>query len=206
MTHESHAVLVLDDDPSIRRSLDRLLTGYGYQVRLHQSPEDFFLAGLPAVPACLILDHHLGNGLTGVEVHAELQRRGWNLPTVFMTAHWNVQMVVNTIRAGASGFLTKPCDPAELVQAVAQALQRSQARQNDGEEAAEAHVRAASLTAREREIVRLVVAGLLNKEIADQLDIALVTVKLHRGRAMHKLGAGNPADLARIAMLAGLTR
>ena len=206
IVHGEHAVLVLDDDPSILRSLERLLTLHGYRVRLHQDPEDFFRAGLPSVPACLILDNQLGKGRTGVEVHAELLRRGWEIPTVFVTAHWNVQMVVNVIREGADGFLTKPYDPAELVVAVAHALQRSRSQQREELQAAAVRVRAAALTAREREIVRLVVAGLLNKEIADQLDIAVVTVKLHRGRAMHKLSAGNPAELARIAALAGITR
>ena len=156
------------------------------------------------MPACLILDNQLGNGLTGVEVHEELLRRGWNLPTVFVTAHWNVQMVVNVIREGADGFLTKPYDPAELVVAVAQALQRARDQQRDELQGAAVRARAATLTSREREIVRLVVAGTLNKQIAEQLEISIVTVKVHRGRAMRKLGANNSAQLAHFAALAGL--
>ncbi len=201
-----HQVLVLDDDPSILNSLERLLTGRGYRVRLHQEPEGFFHAGLPAVPTCLILDNQLGNGRSGVEVHAELQRRGWEIPTVFVTAHWDVQTIVKAIRGGADGFLTKPYDPHELVGAVAHALQRSRVHHHADSESALARARAAALTPREREIVRLVVAGKLNKEIACQLDMALVTIKVHRGRAMHKLGAANPAELARLAVLAGITR
>lgn len=200
-----HAVLVLDDDRFIRTGLERLLSAHGYKVRLHAEPEELFRDGLPAVPSCLLLDNQLGDGMTGVQVHEELLRRGWFIPTVFLTAHWNVQLVVNAMRAGADGFLTKPFDPAELVEAVALALQRSRAKQQGEFAAAEARVRVASLTPREREIVRLVVTGLLNKEIADQLDLALITVKVHRGRAMHKLGAGNPAELVHIAELAGLT-
>ena len=109
------------------------------------------------------------------------------------------------MRAGADGFLTKPFDPAELVEAVALALQRSRDRQQREFTAAEARAKVAALTPREREIVRLVVQGLLNKEIADQLDLALITVKVHRGRAIRKLGAGNPAELVHIAELAGIT-
>ena len=206
MTHADHMVLVLDDDQSILISLERLLQAHGYSVRVYSESEDFFRAGLPEVPACLLLDNLLGNGMTGVQVHAELYRRGWNLPTVFVTAHWNVQSVVNAMRAGADGFLTKPYNPAELLDAVALALHRAFVQQRDNLHTTTARTQAASLTAREREIVRLVVSGLLNKEIADQLNLALITVKVHRGRAMHKLGAGNPAELARIAALAGITR
>ncbi len=200
-----HAVLVLDDDRFIRTGLDRLLSAHGYKVRLHAEPDELFRDGLPSVPSCLLLDNQLGECMTGVQVHEELLRRGWFIPTVFLTAHWNVQLVVNAMRAGADGFLTKPFDPDELVDAVALALQRSRTKQQGEFAAAEARVRAASLTPRERDIVTLVVSGLLNKEIADQLDLALITVKVHRGRAMHKLGAGNPAELVHIAGLAGIT-
>jgi FixJ family two-component response regulator len=201
-----HAVLVLDDDRFIRAGLERLLTAHGYRVRLHAEPDELFSNGFPEVPACLLLDNQLGDGMTGVQVHEELLRRGWFIPTVFLTAHWNVQLVVNTIRAGADGFLTKPFDPAELINAVALALQRSSAKHQKESAAVEARAKIAALTPREREIVRLVVEGMLNKEIADKLDLALITVKVHRGRAMTKLGAGNPAELAHIAGLAGLTK
>jgi FixJ family two-component response regulator len=205
MAHGDHAVLVLDDDASILSGLERLLTAHGYRVRLHAEPDQFFRAGVPGCPACLLLDNQLGNGRTGVEVHAEMQRRGWDIPTVFVTAHWDVQTVVRVMRAGADDFIAKPYDPAELMAAVARALQRARTNQRTGLLATETRAKAACLTPREREIVRLVVTGLLNKEIADQLALALVTVKIHRGRAMRKLGAGNPADLARLAALAGIT-
>jgi FixJ family two-component response regulator len=201
---KDHVVLVLDDDTAILGGLNRLLTIHGYQVCLYSAAREFFAGGMPVIPACLILDNHLGDGMTGLEVHAEMQRIGWDIPTVFLTAHWNVQSVVNAMRAGADGFLTKPFDPAELLDEVAKALERACARQQDGGVVTAARAKAALLTEREREVVSLVVRGLLNKEIADQLDLALVTVKVHRGRAMQKLGAGNPAELARIASLAGL--
>ena len=203
---DNHLVLILDDDQTILNSLGNLLTLHGYQVRLHQAASDLLEAGLPTVPACLLLDQQLANGQCGLEVHAKLLRLGWDLPTVFVTAHWNVQTVVNAIRAGADGFLAKPYDPEQLVAAVARALARARGQCQNGTQASLMRARAASLTSREREIVRLVVAGMLNKEIAHELDIALVTVKLYRSRAMHKLGAGNAAELARIAALAGITR
>ncbi len=204
MSTDDQLVLVLDDDSSIRQSLERLLTAHSYQVRLHADQDDFFRCGMPVAPACLLLDHELGNGVTGVQVYQEMQSRGWNLPTIFLTAHWNVQLVVSAMRNGADGFLTKPFEPAELVDAVAQALRRDGDKVMDGLDAAEARDRVGSLTAREREVVSLVIKGMLNKEIAHQLGVALVTVKVHRGRVMRKLRAGNAAELVRITTLAGM--
>jgi FixJ family two-component response regulator len=199
-------VLVLDDDQSILVGLERLLSAHGYRVRLHADPEAFFRAGLPLVPACLLLDNHLGEGRTGVEVHAEMQRLAWNIPTVFVTAHWDVQTVVQVMRAGADDFLAKPYQPEKLLEVVAQAMQRARDQHHKDVQAASAKAKAATLTAREREIVRWVMSGMLNKEIADQLNLALITVKVHRAKAMRKLGAGNPAELARMAALAGINR
>lgn len=206
MNSADHVVMVLDDDGSILRGLERLLTAHGYRVRLFSKSEDFFKAGVPQIPACLILDNQLNDGMTGLQVHKEMQRRGWDIPTLFLTAHWDAQSIVTAIRAGADDFLTKPFEPAELVRAVAQALQRSREIKQNGSLAADVRAKAESLSPRECEIVRLVVAGHINKEIADILNLALVTVKVHRGRAMKKMGAGNPAELARIAALAGLVR
>jgi FixJ family two-component response regulator len=199
-------VLVLDDDQSILVGLERLLTAHGYRVRLHADPEEFFRVGLPSVPACLLLDNHLGEGRTGVEVHAEMQRLAWDIPTVFVTAHWDVQTVVQVMRAGADDFLAKPYQPEKLLEVVAQAMQRARDQHHKDVQAASAKAKAATLTAREREIVRWVMSGMLNKEIADQLNLALITVKVHRAKAMRKLGAGNPAELARMAALAGINR
>lgn len=204
MTECNHQVVVLDDDPSILNGIRRLLNAHGFSVRLHSASDDFFNAGLSSVPSCLLLDNKLGGGMSGLQVHAEVIRRGWFIPTVFLTAHWNVQSVVNAMRAGADGFLTKPFDPAELIEVVRGALERSRAHHQSQCLASDAKAKAATLTEREREVVKLVVGGLLNKEIAAKLGLALVTVKVHRGRAMRKLGAGNPAELARIASQAGI--
>jgi FixJ family two-component response regulator len=203
-TRPDHLVLILDDDPSVLESLKKLLKVNGFRVRLHADSKEFFQAGLPSVPSCLVLDHQLGNGDTGVQVYDEMGRRGWEIPTVFVTAHWNIQSVVSAMRNGADGFLSKPFDPEELVTEVSRALQCAIDRDQNGDDAAAARKRAASLTPREIEIVNLVVKGLLNKEIADQLGLALVTIKVHRGRAMLKMGVRNSAELGRVAMLAGL--
>jgi FixJ family two-component response regulator len=203
MNSDLHQVVVLDDDLSVLVSLERLLQANGYNVRTHSSPEDFWGAGAPAVAACLLLDQHLGE-TRGTEVHAEMQRRGWAMPTVFLTADWDTHTVVQAMRGGADDYLTKPFDPDELLQAVARGLTRALACWQAGDATARACAAAATLTARERAIVKLVMSGLLNKQIAAQLGIALVTVKVHRGRAMQKLGAKNPAELARIATLAGI--
>jgi FixJ family two-component response regulator len=199
-----HLVLALDDDPVVLTSLERLLGVNGHPVQVYSGSKEFFRAGPPTVPACLLLDQELGAGVTGVEVHAEMRHRGWELPTIFLTAHWDVQVVVDVMRAGADGFLTKPYDPEKLLQEVARALDRSRVLIKTGLELAELRSRADSLTPRERSIVSLVVAGRLNKEIAGDLDLALVTVKVHRGRAMHKMAASNAAELAHLAAMAGI--
>jgi len=199
-----HLVVVVDDDPSILTGLERLLTSSGYRVRLHQDPDSFFEAGPPTVPTCLLLDNQLQAKMSGIEVHAEIVRLGWTLPTVFLTAHWSVQTVVNAIRTGADGFLTKPYDAAGLLKAVAEALQRAVTAHQQHQLLIDARTRVATLTQRERDIVCKILAGKINKEISDELGVALVTVKVHRGRAVAKLGAGNSAELVRIAQLAGL--
>lgn len=204
MKEEDCEVLVLDDEASIRSGLEALLAAHGYRVRAYADSGAFFEAGLPQVPACLLLDNQLGNGVTGATVHQEIQDRGWDLPTIFLTAHWNVPSVVSAMQTGADGFLTKPFDPGELLKVVEESLRRARSRRREEAQVAGVRQRAASLTAREHEVARLVAKGLLNKEIADELNLALVTVKLHRKRAMLKLGVRNSAELGRIAMDAGL--
>jgi FixJ family two-component response regulator len=199
----SQIVVVLDDDPSVLKSLSRLLTDHGYQVRSHSSAEDFLGVEPPRGPACLLLDQSLGS-TTGLVVHAEMRRRGWNLPTIFLTAHAETASVVSAIRGGADDFITKPYDPAELMAATTRAMEHATQLLSDNESKSAIQAGAARLTDRERTIVSLVLGGLLNKQIADRLGIALITVKVHRGRAMRKLGARSPADLTRIATIAGI--
>ena len=199
-----HDVVVLDDDPNVRKGLERLLETHGYRVRLHQDPAEFLATGPPAGPACLLLDNQLEASMTGVQVHAEVVRQGWNLPTIFLTAHWSVGSVVAAVRAGADSYLTKPYEAAELLKAIGEALQRARATHLENQKKAAALALAATLTKRERQIACLVLDGKMNKEIADELDLALVTVKVHRGRVMSKLGVVNTAELAGFARVVGL--
>ena len=204
MTGTDALVIVLDDELPVRQGLARILDANGFCFRLHAEPAELYEAGLPPGPCCLLLDHQLGGDITGVDVHAEIQRRGWCVPTVFLTAHWSVESVVRAMRAGADGFLTKPYEPAALIAEVREALERSRTRLEENKTSAVIRARAAALTEREREVVRLVLGGLLNKEVADRLGLALVTVKLHRGNAMRKLGISTAAELARLAPITEL--
>lgn len=196
--------MVLDDDQAVLIGIERLLSHENYHVKGFLHCEDLFKFGQPRLPACLILDNQLGDGMTGVDVHAEIIRRGWNIPVLFLTAHWDAQSIVRAIRSGADDFITKPFEPSELIEAVNGAIARARQQLEEASEIFQARLKAGRLTDREREIVRFVCSGMLNKEIADRLGLALVTVKVHRGRAMQKLGAGNPPELVRIASKAGL--
>jgi FixJ family two-component response regulator len=139
-------VLVLDDDPSILSSLERLLTTLGHVVWIFSNPEQLLARGEPLAPACLLLDNQLGEKVRGVDVHAELRQRGWEIPTVFITAHWDVRLVVEVMRAGADGFITKPYHPDELVDAVGRALRRSADSVRTSSHVQEARVKASTLT------------------------------------------------------------
>jgi len=204
MSAGDSTVLVLDDDHAILRSLRRLFAAHGYHVRTFSSVDELLRARRPAPPACLILDQTLGSD-RGTEALAALRKMNWDFPTIFLTADWNTHTVVQAMRNGADDYITKPYEPDELLAAVVRALENARQAMGQVGEIAELQQRAALLTQRERSIVALVVAGLLNKQIAGRLGIALVTVKLHRGRAMRKLGAQNAAELARLAVRAGIT-
>ena len=203
-TTGDHQVVVVDDDPNVLSGLECLLTTHGYRVRLHQDPAEFLAMGPPAAPACLLLDNQLGASMNGIQVHAEVVRQGWNLPTIFLTAHWSLESVVAAVRAGADGYLAKPYGAAALLIAIDEALQRARVTHHENQQKAAALALAATLTKRERQIACLVLDGKMNKEIADELDLALVTVKVHRGRAMSKLGVANAAELASFARVADL--
>ncbi|MFM0114990.1 response regulator transcription factor [Paraburkholderia nemoris] len=189
-------VYVIDDDESIRGGLTSLLMSVGIQVRAFESADDFLAAEMPAVPSCLILDIRL-RGASGLVLQEEFFRENIHFPIVFLTGHGDIEMSVRAMKAGAFDFMTKPFKDQQLIDTVAAALRR------DGEskrqEGNVADVRAAygSLTAREREVVTLVAEGLLNKQIADSLGVSEPTVKIHRGRAMQKLGVRSVADLVK---------
>ncbi len=196
-------VFVIDDDPSMRRAVDRQLQGAGYVVETFASAQAYLERTPPAGIACIVSDLRMP-GLSGLDLQASLARAGRDLPTVFISGHGDVPTSVQAMRAGAVTFLAKPFNRDELLAAVAEALTRSRERERARKESAQLQARYESLTPREREVLALVAAGLLNKVIADRLGAAEKTVKIHRGRVMEKMSADSVADLVRMAERLGL--
>ena len=190
-------VFVVDDDPSVRSSLKFLISTVGLHVETFDSAETA-LQELPAdVPGCLVLDVRL-RGLSGLDLQHELAARKCQIPIVFITGHGDIPMTVRAMKAGAVEFLTKPFRDQDLLDAIQIALQRDHARREQEKELTQLQRRFDLLTAREREVISLVSAGKLNKQIADQLGTAENTIKVHRSRAMEKLRADSLADLVRM--------
>jgi FixJ family two-component response regulator len=199
-------VLVVDDDASVRRSLDRLLRSSGYTVRAFSSPAEFLKGdlGQPGQPRCVVADVMMP-GLTGIELQEELSQRGNPLPLVFITGHGDIPMGVRAMRDGAVDFLEKPFDDEDLLGAVDRAMVRSIEETGRKQEVDRARDALLTLTQREHEVMRYVITGLLNKQIARRLDIAEKTVKVHRGRVMQKTGVDSVAELVRLAERAGVS-
>jgi FixJ family two-component response regulator len=191
---------VVDDDPSMRAALLRLLGAAGFEARGYSSTGDFLLQPLPDRPGCLLLDLRLP-GPSGLELQAALQQQNIMLPIVFLTGHGSVDSSVRAMKAGAVDFLTKPVKRDILLDAVGRALARNATQRTAREETDRLHVRFASLTERQREVFDRIVAGKLNKQIADELGIAERTVKREREQVMAKLDANSAADLGRLAEL-----
>ncbi|HQR22600.1 MAG TPA: response regulator transcription factor [Burkholderiaceae bacterium] len=189
---------LVDDDGSLRNALQRLLGAAGYQVRTYASAGEFLLQPPGDEPGCLLLDLRMP-GPSGLELQESLQRHGITLPVVFLTGHGDLPTGVRAMKAGAVDFLTKPVERDVLLAAIARALQMDAARRAHAAGDEELRSRYAGLTAREREVFRLIVAGKLNKQIGDALGIAERTVKAQRASVMTKLGATNAAELGRIA-------
>ena len=198
-------VFVIDDDASVRASLKSLFKSVGLHVQLFGSADEFLQSERPDVPCCLVLDVRLP-GLSGLEFQSELAKAGTDMPIIFMTGHGDIPMTVQAMKAGAVEFLTKPCRDQELLDAVRLAIEGHRARRKEEKHVAVLRGQFASLTAREKEVVGLVTAGLLNKQIAAELDISEVTVKMHRGNIMRKMQARSLADLVRMADLLGVSR
>jgi FixJ family two-component response regulator len=199
-------VLVVDDDASVRKSLDRLLRSSGYAVRAFSSPAEFLEGDLghPEQPRCVVADVMMA-GLTGIELQEELSQRGYLLPLVFITGHGDIPMGVRAMRDGAVDFLEKPFDDEDLLGAVDRAMVRSIEETGRKQEVDRARDALLTLTQREHEVMRYVITGLLNKQIARRLDIAEKTVKVHRGRVMQKTGVDSVAELVRLAERAGVS-
>jgi RNA polymerase sigma factor (sigma-70 family) len=191
---EPRIVFAVDDDPSVRSSLKFLLSTVGLQAETFDSADSFLHKELPDVPSCLVLDVRLP-GLSGLEFQRELAARNIPIPIVFLTGHGDIPMSVRAMKAGAVEFLTKPFRDQDLLDAVLAALDRDRARREQEKKVADLRRRFDSLTSREQEVVSMVVAGMLNKQIAAELGTAENTVKVHRSRAMEKMHAQSLADL-----------
>ena len=202
---ENHSiVVVIDDDPSIRRSLESLLRSVGHEVRLFSSAPEFMKADRINVPGCLLLDVRLP-GISGLAFQQELTKAGIGLPIIFITGHGDVPMTVRAMKAGAVEFLTKPFDDQVLLDAVHAALARDRARRGDDASLAALRTRYDALTERERQVMGHVAAGKANKRIADELGLSVVTIKVHRGQVMRKMQAKSVADLVRMADKLGVS-
>jgi FixJ family two-component response regulator len=198
MRDEESIVFVIDDDPSIRDTLEDLLQSVGLAVRVFGSPQEFLATERPDAPGCLVLDVRLP-GQSGLDVQRLLTASGIDLPIVFISGHGDVPMAVQAIKAGAIEFLTKPFRDQSLLDAIQAGIERDRIRRREAVVLADLRTRLDSLTEREREIMALVVIGRLNKQIAAALQVSEVTVKVHRGNIMRKMQAESLPELVRIA-------
>src|SRR6516165_8369634 len=195
---EEAIVYVIDDDPLMLGALGMLFRSIDLRVETLASATEFLQHDLPPVPSCLVLDIRLPR-LSGFDLQAELSRRGINIPVIFITGHGDIPMSVKAMKGGAVDFLTKPFRDQEILDAVAGALERDRTRLNEEKANSEMRARFELLTPRERQIMSLVTAGLMNKQVADKVGISEMTVKIHRGHVMRKMGTKTLADLVLIA-------
>jgi len=191
-------VFVIDDDARMRAALERLLKSVGLHAESFATPQDFLRHKLPDVACCLVLDVRLP-GMSGLEVQRKLNERRVSIPIIFITGHGDIPMTVEAMKSGAVEFLTKPFRDQDLVDAIQQALKRDDELRQQQAEIAQLQERYAKLTARERDVMRLVVSGMLTKQIASKLALSEVTATVHRGHVMRKMHANSPAELGRIA-------
>ena len=190
-------VIVVDDDPSVRSSLKLLVSTVGLRVESFESAETVLERTLPDTVSCFVLDVRF-RGLSGLDFQRELAARNIRIPIVFITGHGDIPMSVRAMKAGAVEFLTKPFRDQDLLDAIHLALERDRARREEEQERIQLQQRFESLTSRERDVLWMVVSGMLNKQIAAQLGTAENTVKVHRKRAMEKMGARSLAELIRM--------
>lgn len=196
-------VYVVDDDASMRMALDGLLRSIGLQVETFESSQEFLDFPKGNVPSCLVLDVRL-RGESGLNFQEQIERNGVQMPIVFMTGHGDIAMTVKAMKAGAVDFLAKPFRDQDMLDAVSAALVKDGQRLASQQSIATLQAAYASLTAREREVMGFVVAGLMNKQIAYELNLSEVTVKVHRGQVMRKLAVRSVADLVRKAETLGV--
>ena len=199
---EEPIVFVIDDDASMRRALTNLFQSVGLKVEVFGSAPEMLHGRLPDVASCLVLDIRLP-GLSGLDFQTELAKANVHIPIIFMTGHGDIPMTVRAMKGGAVDFLTKPFREQEMLDAVVAAIERDRKRRESDKVAADLQTLYETLTPREREVLPLVTSGLMNKQVAAQLGLAEITVKLHRGHIMRKMEARSLADLVRMAEILG---
>jgi len=191
-------VFVVDDDASVRDAVQRLIASVGLRVQTFGSTREFLTSKRPEAPACLVLDVRLPDS-SGLELQRDLAQANVHIPIIFITGHADVPMTVRAMKAGAVEFLTKPFRGQELLDAIQQAIAKDRAAWNEREQMSELRGRYESLTPREKEVLKLVTSGLLNKQIGAELGTSELTIKTHRGHVMEKMGAESLADLVKMS-------
>ena len=198
-------VLVVDDDPSMRRALTNLFQSVGLKVKAFASAPEVLQSDPPDGPSCLVLDIRLP-GSSGLDLQADLAGANIHTPIIFITGHGDIPMTVRAMKGGAVDFLTKPVRDQDMLDAVRAAIERDRKRRDVERTASNVRCRFETLTPRERDVLALVASGLMNKQVAAELGLAEITIKIHRGHIMRKMGAKSLADLVRMAETLGIQR
>lgn len=202
---EEPIVYIVDDDASVREALRNLFRSVGLRVEVFGSGPEFLQSQLADVASCLILDIRLPR-VSGLDFQGELAKAGIHIPIIFMTGHGDIPMTVRAMKAGAIDFLTKPFRDQDMLDAVTAAIERDRNSRNEAKILSHLQAHFATLSAREREVMALVTAGLMNKQVAAEIGIAEITVKIHRGNIMRKMAAKSLADLVKMAQALDIQR